>query len=434
VNPRSTEGDSVGGERLTQVSIDPRSGRVCWPWRAHVRSHLFAVSLRQRASGASANIGVKCFLSLYNGHLRGRAMGRDWVIETHAQISIRWLGRQGLFQRDPEDFLFIQFDNAQFAFINQDSNSIKVYYIYNEKPYSTTIELAYVRVEFGYKRFFICPVTGRRVSIIHFIAGNFASRAGLRGILGVKNGSPAARQKAQRRRRIDRLLGRDGRGPARGKSRERLIEVLRYDTQAMLECPEIGPAIAKYDAQQRAAARSRHWGGVKRGPGAMATVLEHCRDLRDTRAFQAYSEQPAQQWMSASPLPVLPDMPRPLTTLEDCIALDIRAIAERFDLGRSELWGVELNWPQPAGAWVSFRLFVDLRSRDHACLAVCHLNDGVASPAQLIRIRQPFGSKRWSMVCPLTDKNCDLLYWRSGFFASEKAQRLIRRSQRLQSI
>jgi hypothetical protein len=148
-------------------------------------------------------------------------MGRDWVAEKHPRMSIRWLKRFGLLNGNDLAPIGVRIGEQKFFLYTEHRSSLlSIFFMVGDQSFVQKIIVRSVNVKFGQKKLFLCPVTGRLVAELHFLQGFFASRRAFRGGLGVKNGSPETRRQALAWRKADRLMGRDGKGPARGKKRD----------------------------------------------------------------------------------------------------------------------------------------------------------------------------------------------------------------------
>jgi len=98
---------------------------------------------------------------------------------------------------------------------------------FNAKDVPTVqrVQLAVVPCRFGGHRFYwVCPVTGRRCTVLAGAAGRFASRQAQRLTYASQTADALDRLRLARDKGEARLWGKDGRGRPRGANRERLSQ------------------------------------------------------------------------------------------------------------------------------------------------------------------------------------------------------------------
>jgi hypothetical protein len=92
-------------------------------------------------------------------------------------------------------------------------------------PKVQLVQLVAEPCRFGGHRFYwLCPVSGRRCTVLAYAGGRFASRQAQRLTYATQSADPLDRLRRARDRAEARLWGKDGRGRPRGANRQRLSQ------------------------------------------------------------------------------------------------------------------------------------------------------------------------------------------------------------------
>ncbi len=95
----------------------------------------------------------------------------------------------------------------------------------NDVPKVQRVQLAVAPCRFGGHRFYwVCPVTGRRCTVLAYAAGRFASRQAQRLTYATQSEDALDRLRLARDKAEARAWGKDGHPRPRGANRERLRE------------------------------------------------------------------------------------------------------------------------------------------------------------------------------------------------------------------
>jgi hypothetical protein len=98
-------------------------------------------------------------------------------------------------------------------------------YSANDVPKVQRVQLAVAPCRFGGHRFYwVCPVTGRRCTVLAYGAGRFASRQAQRLTYWSQSEDALDRLRRARDKAEARVWGKDGQPRPRGANRERLVQ------------------------------------------------------------------------------------------------------------------------------------------------------------------------------------------------------------------
>ncbi len=98
-------------------------------------------------------------------------------------------------------------------------------YTADGKPTAQRVRLAVTPCRFGGHRFYwLCPVTGRRCTVLAYAAGRFASRQAQRLTYASQTADAMDRLRLARDKAEARVFGKNGHPRPRGANRERLLE------------------------------------------------------------------------------------------------------------------------------------------------------------------------------------------------------------------
>jgi len=234
--------------------------------------------------------------------------------------------------------------------------------------------------------FFVCPVTGKRVSELFFSKDQFSSRHALR-----------SRYPSQDQPRRPPRLGATVPGDGQRKA------------------PALGGPSSGLDLWSMAR-------GLERGQKKDSS---HRGDL--AASFDLATRRIAARDNSALFRPF--DRSTPKLTLEDHPRLDSRVLAREGLLRAGQRSVAILHWPR-GGLVGRLDLYIDMRNPQVGLIFL----EGATESGLLRQVIQlswprPTGRQRVQFLCPVTFAECEVLAYRDGRFASVSVQRLIHQSQ-----
>ena len=288
------------------------------------------------------------------------------------------------------------------------------------------IEIGVERRKDGPRRYFVCPAKGTRCRELHFYKGRFVSR---RAVPGLNPDKPSVthRREVKLIRMRERLLGLDGKAPARGEVRDRILATFQQIPFVLIQWPDLKPL---FEAQDQMRQRRRR----------RIARREYTTDAQDTRLAlwdggRAGLKYNLVGYLSHSPSEYLetaaPQKDRflnaPLERIDGRPSLDLRVLAKKWVIDDTATWSSPILWPSLWGL-----LIVDFRDPAQPFLWLGSLQtpQGRQLPEQIIRLVPSAHKGRWYMECPLSGRRCEILFFRDGVFASPKAARLVHGSQR----
>ncbi len=282
---------------------------------------------------------------------------------------------------------------------------------------SQIVDVVGVDTGVGTSLYFLCPEEHLRCAELVLTDEQFLSWQARE-----KRGLRAAPQGAGRHpvlRKLERLLGRDGRGPARGRNRVKLLDAIELEPWVWLIDPQIAATLDKEFARlarerARPARSSRRATAPSPGNGlADGVEVEITDDQRDWARLLATAATTRRVRVRDLALAMVEDYP--------ALSVDAMLAAGMLVPGAARARTFEL-----AGAG--------------ACVVECHLErPGLAfafinlagdATGQIIGLDYNGGCKRWTMLCPLSGARSRMLYLRDGVFGSRATNRLVHQSQR----
>ena len=334
--------------------------------------------------------------------------------EKHPVIEMKLLVDAGLFARRGRSSITIRHHIPYRVTHSLRGMSLLVEFIVDLQYQSQLIELEYSSARFGGRIRFICPRTGRICTKLHLYGDSFMSRRAHPGI-SVREGSPRQRRYEHVARLRDRLLGRDGKGPARGANRLRLIVRLLQSEIAFEVWPDLR-RVALDSVETAMRRRGQPALGDRVGPNATAAAWEAGRTLTpgdDIHWLSNAVEQPSGL-----------SEPRDKGALEDHFGLDLNTLLTVSHARTDQLWAHTLVW-QTDRETVELAVMVNWSQLE---IQITDTSSAILDPVPQ-RIRLIRSHSRYRFCCPISGKACDVLFLRDGRFASRTAQKLEYRSQ-----
>lgn len=263
----------------------------------------------------------------------------------------------------------------------------------------------------GRRYYFVCPRSGTKSNNIYLCYGFFRSAWEVRDMGRIRCVTPLAEGTALK----DRLLGRDGRGPARGERRQVVLQRLRELGQLDLSDPALARAAKPSRVSVESSAVYRPKAGWPRATYRSPSLVK----LTFRQLLEELQEE-------GPPETTRDPLSTPMLKVGECEELSARQVAmlRRAQGGGSFFY--ELDWGSgraKARAYLSLQLgspFLLLEITDH--YSRCNY--------QVISIREGSKTDRIYFSCPVTGTRAETVHLREGRFASRAAQRLVHASQR----
>jgi hypothetical protein len=298
-----------------------------------------------------------------------------------------------------------------------------------------SFDIVFSDLKFGRRAYFLDPETGARFLHLYLIEGRLAPRRGCERPYGSTRGKRSRRRTAIKRR-IDRLTGEDAWEPASGARRKRLVDDIT-EMKALDDLPK--------DLKDSIAKRSQ-----RRPRRATSVAIDQTAfGLSDMRMSAAEARQRSAEYISPSTVfsvldyavskgecvragdPRFKTLDEPLALTDHFGRLDARELVQLW--AHDTKWCRALRYPSDVadlGCWFlhaaryaqgGARVWLQQRKGPNIGKA--------AGPVRIVKLVQTERG-RWYLECPVLRKPCDILYLRSGRFASRAAQRLVHQSQR----
>lgn len=357
----------------------------------------------------------------------------DILLEDHAPLSARALNERGVFDGELLDTFVFEIGGRQVHIKYFDSQSALIIRVkIGRKFLDQAFKVKRIFNNFGYKYYFLCNRTGKPVTTLYFDDDQFWSRHALQRPYTSRAG-PVERAGLEAWKLGRRLIGADGRGPARGENRDRIARRLIALGQfgAILDDPVI-LAINKQMSEGGASQKHR----PRKIPDAIATrtAAKRLRKKGYVSPSIIISGMLEEiRWTRKRfPAPPAGDvLPASIDFNDRYPCLSLRELSSMMPPSEGEIWAEALRWDLPTvgplEAWICVdrhpgRRFAMIRfwSRDA---------ERVQQIAEIVLGAQQNPKKYF--VCPVTGAKTEALCFRDGRFASARAQRLIHRSQRV---
>lgn len=334
-------------------------------------------------------------------------------LNTLAELNIGVLQRAGFFDNNRYLPLIIMHQIPFHLTRNEAGSVITVEVVYHDRYYKSTIDIAYSKGGFGNRTFFKCRFSGRKCKTLYLHQGVFKARSAIPG-LSVRNGSPTQRKYAKVASDRSRLVGTDGRGPARGKKRRDILDRLSQDEWARTELPEI--------ADQEFNLTRSHMIKVLRKSSILKTG-----DLSTAAAIRGAEEVPSSLIDSRMILPSIQDrLPNPVLPRDDIGNFPVVDLSSLMGFMKLRNWKTclfNLRWNHE-GKDQCYYALVDTRRGSICGIEIGHR----ASPDKLqARWRARIWwteSGRARFICPYTGARVDSLFIREGLLGSRQALNL----------
>lgn len=354
------------------------------------------------------------------------------LLEDHAELRAKDLNSRGIFEAGLGEIFVFRISSREVRIRYLDSQSVVlIATMTNRKVVDQAFPVKRVLNNFGYKYYFICDMTARPVTTLYLKDDRFRSRH----YLGVPYTSQAGRiekDQLETYTLVRRLVGTDGRGPARGSNRDRVVQrlltlesrgaLLELDAQRAVQ-KHLDRAVqpARKPRSPRDEVSTKKAAMLRRRKGYFSPSLIIGGMLDDIRGIRVRPP--------AEPTGAL--LQGAIHSIDRYPCLSLPELAQMMPRDSQEIWAEALRWEtktlsEPLEALIA----IDRRSSRRFALVRSFPRDGERHE-QVLEI-VPGGQKnpKYYFVCPVTGARADTLYYRDGRFASAKAQRLIHASQR----
>ena len=300
-----------------------------------------------------------------------------------------------------------------------EANSVKITWKLADEFSFRSVALSVVNTAVSRQIYFRCPDTQQRCRSLVLTDGKFVS-PNARAARGF-NTYPSGGTQLRLLRKIDRLLGCDGRGPARGRNRVKLLRSIRRPVWLRLADPlkaaALDEAFARFERSEVRAINAFRRKQVRGDTVLMrALASEPVSGPRDRPAVLAemQEEKAGRRELAlafADDFPVLSIAAITAAAMMTSNAVTVLTL----NISETENYVVECHLEEPGAS------FVFIRPKSHAA-------------GQTIPLHFDARCKRWSLICPVTAKRSRILYLRDGLFASASGNRLVYQSQRKRRV
>ncbi|MEG3154946.1 hypothetical protein [Sphingomonas sp. RB1R13] len=352
-------------------------------------------------------------------------------LQTHPRLSMKALRAEQCFDVAAE-FTFSFQNHAVGIMFFADTGKLRIETIIREQAFVEQVEITSCKLKFGWRRYFVCPRTRRACDELHFTGTRWVSRQSAREIIGSKNGSLSERHFERINAAAERLKGTVYRGPARGKTRERLAEIILKEFPRVDPAHKIGETLAEVWRKKEAQVKSSGRSNSRTGELSTASAI-----LKGDRLPLASD---IRQWIRSDnridhvaypPPPLLPAN-RAIGILEHHAKLDMRTLALIVPKcpGRG---GANLQWPDEIMEGAQIELIIEMNLAAGAKVVVRRRSPSGLMSIYSLQLVRAKSHPRLLLRCPYRGTDHDVLFLRDGVFASAKAHRLVHASQRRQA-
>ena len=346
---------------------------------------------------------------------------RVLVFERHPTIDVSVLRKVELFQSYTNKTVTIKHHMPYQVTWLREQRRLKIEFLIDGKYFCQLVSVSAAGANFGARFFFVCPVTGRRCSILHLAGNQFVSRSATRG-LSVRAGSPAQREQQRLARARNRLLGKDGKGPARGRNRAALINTLRTKSggHEAWSREVADEALRLNDQIDRMARRTPT--DVKTGPMSTQAGLHGPYETNFAVLTQGLD--------AVRTVGLGPEWQRPkeVQRVEETAAVDLSTLTKAMKMSWGEVGSHCLLWDQHDPS-IQVVVTVDLRPEHDPGMHIQNLmGSAIPRGGQTVQIVRS-ANGRMRFICPVTGRRADTLFIRGGLVASRQALHLDYASQ-----
>ena len=163
---------------------------------------------------------------------------REYALEDIPTLRVQHLRHSRMFATSYKSSVAIKHHIPYSVTYEAGQDLITIEFIHNDEYCCQYIDLAKSRAGFGDRTYFICPVMRNRCSVLYLCQGRFVSRKAISG-LSVRGGSPSEREYQRLSDLRARIMGADGRKPARGRRRGELFAELEQHDWTTDVWPEL---------------------------------------------------------------------------------------------------------------------------------------------------------------------------------------------------
>lgn len=338
---------------------------------------------------------------------------RGNTLESHPTLELGLLQRGGLFKANGPKSLVIRHYITYIASWLPDENAVKVETIFDDAYNYQVIQLERSPVGFGNRLAFLCPVTGRRCRILHIYYGRFVSREARPDLPRYAASSSSARRQRLANDHA-RLLGTDGRSPARGRNRARIVNQLAEESWVDTHWADVAEESDRL-IDRAVKVSQRKAGLIKTGP--LSTAV----GLIGGASFSALAEV-IEEGIPEAKL----NRDIQFTTkarVQEVPAIDLPTLIAATRATGEEVREFTLLWDH-GPIQMQVHLTIDLRRAYLQRIQVRNLFGSDLPPNGLTADLIQTGNNRDRFLCPITKKPADTLFIREGVLGSRAALNL----------
>lgn len=333
-------------------------------------------------------------------------------------LSMALLRNSGLFSSTTPNTIGFQLDRSSTLVVEliEDGNIIRLTWEHKYKLFEQRVKTVRVGLNLGSRALFICLLTWDRCDRLFLSRARWASRY---AVFGSARASPAERRRASYEKRVNRLLGSDGRGPARGNNRRQIVAELKACPWLRLVDPELADQLdlesslisqGRANGMRASVHSSRLSCGAGFAAGSVVRIDDRNRSWPD-------------RWRGERGKPLAGRRALAREFVEQFPTLTMRGLTAAKLLVKGALKAMTLTWP----GFPTYIIECHLEDLTELFIVVrTTLGDGTD---QLIQL-SPDANGRLYMLCPFTGQRSSTLYLREGLFGSKSANCLINRSQK----
>lgn len=351
----------------------------------------------------------------------------DQFVEDYPHVRVSHLKRLGIFSPSPQAPVRYIFGDLTVR-ISRRGDILRFEFPKKVGLRNQYVHLAYDKLKHGDRPWFVCPLLGGNYNCLYLKLGVLASRKAHK-LTYASQAGPFNKASAQIQKRIARIDGTDGKGPARGDRRRQLA----HEAYKLGSDMGLGPAS---EVMRRLQGIIDEPPPQKRGPAGRRKRPAGPIVFGPSKAYFSPSiiaggmlDYVHEQLRGRHELPKLAALNVPIGILEDYPTFDLGLVLPKgWKLGDElalQLRAPGLHVRRPIEIWVYAGSDPNLGQ-----FLVINQEDGDIFQAIGLEASSHDRQARIYMVCPVTGKRVSRLYLRDRRFASAAAQRLIHRSQR----
>lgn len=282
-----------------------------------------------------------------------------------------------------------------------------------------SVEIIQRELVFGYRHYFICPVS--RMDCLKIVISNelLCSKTIYSQF---KAGHPETRGTLKYLESRRKLLNEDGSLRMSEFKRAQLVKIIREHPGRYQTDDALIALLQKFERKEQRDKRKRLWEsralsttkGLDCGRGANQHNLFFEMEALDPQTLLSFASLKSFEKPARDNTKYFPE-------------LDIKILIERQRLTPDGLTGVTLGWPLEFTPYEVIYMFVDPRFEGLSKLVFVSINYSTDERVfQIVELLPAMNSgKPRYFLCPITRARCEKLYLRNGVFASPQAHNLV---------